>query len=70
MTSLKAEATFDGGRTWRPAATKAGGRNTYTVTIENPRREQAANGVGLRISAADSRGDTVRQTIPTAYGLR
>ncbi|MFK0124302.1 hypothetical protein ACIQSP_13385 [Streptomyces nigra] len=70
VTSLKAEATFDGGRTWRPVATKAGGRNTYTVTIENPRREQAANGVGLRISAADSRGDTVRQTIPTAYGLR
>ncbi|WP_153183307.1 hypothetical protein [Streptomyces sp. E5N91] len=70
VTSLKAEATFDGGGTWHPAATRATARNTFTTTVQNPRRDQAAKGVGLRISATDSQGNTVRQTIPTAYTLR
>lgn len=70
VTSLKAETTFDGGRSWRPATTKATGKNTFTTTVKNPRRDQAAKGVGLRISATDSKGNTVRQTIPTAYTLR
>jgi hypothetical protein len=70
VTSLKAETTFDGGSTWYPATTKATGKNTFTTTVKNPRRDQAAQGVGLRISATDSQGNTVRQTIPTAYTLR
>ncbi|MGW2936639.1 hypothetical protein ACWDA7_33380 [Streptomyces sp. NPDC001156] len=70
VTSLKAETTFDGGRTWRPATTRASGKNTFTATIKNPRRGQAADGVGLRISATDSQGNTVRQTLPTVYTLR
>ncbi|SNT04661.1 hypothetical protein SAMN05216252_11310 [Actinacidiphila glaucinigra] len=70
VTSLKAETTFDGGRTWRAATTKATGKNTFTTTVKNPRRDQAAKGVGLRISATDSQGNTVRQTIPMAYTLR
>lgn len=70
MTSLKAETTFDGGKTWRPATTKAAGKNTFTTTIKNPNRNQAAEGVGLRISATDSGGNTVKQTLPTAYTLR
>ncbi|MFE7750555.1 hypothetical protein [Streptomyces sp. NPDC057428] len=70
VTSLKVESTFDGGRTWRPSTTRATGRNTFTTTIKNPRRDQAAQGVGLRISATDSQGNTVKQTIPTAYTLR
>ncbi|MFJ3672442.1 hypothetical protein ACIPSE_38895 [Streptomyces sp. NPDC090106] len=70
VTSLKAETSFDGGRTWHQVSTKAAGRNTFVTTIRNPRRDQAAQGVGLRISATDSQGNTVRQTIPTAYTLR
>ncbi|MFH8625977.1 hypothetical protein ACH4A8_29525 [Streptomyces vietnamensis] len=70
VTSLKAETSFDGGRTWHPAATRATGKNTFTTTVGNPRRDQAAQGVGLRISATDSQGNTVRQTIPTVYTLR
>ncbi|WP_406308987.1 hypothetical protein [Streptomyces sp. NBC_00623] len=70
VTSLKAETTFDGGKTWRPATTKAAGKNTFTTTIKHPNRNQAAEGVGLRISATDSGGNTVKQTLPTAYTLR
>ncbi|WP_189313101.1 hypothetical protein [Streptomyces brasiliensis] len=68
--SLKAETSFDGGKTWRPVTTKGIGKNTFATTIENPRRDQAPEGVGLRISATDSEGNTVRQTLPTAYTLR
>ncbi|MFD1276258.1 hypothetical protein ACFQ51_44850 [Streptomyces kaempferi] len=70
VTSLKAETTFDGGSTWHPATTRATGKNTFTTTIKNPRRSQAPKGIGLRISATDSQGNTVRQTMPTAYTLR
>ncbi|MGW7571789.1 hypothetical protein ACWGJV_36660 [Streptomyces tendae] len=70
VTSLKAEATFDGGSTWRPAITRATGRNTFTTTIRSTQRDRTTKGVGLRVSATDSRGNTVRQTIPTAYTLR
>lgn len=67
---LRVEASFDGGRTWHPATTEAAGTNTFTAKIEHPGRGQAAQGVGLRITAADSKGDTVTQTLPTAYTLR
>ncbi|MFB6709949.1 hypothetical protein ACFCW6_35255 [Streptomyces sp. NPDC056333] len=70
VNSLKAETSFDGGRTWRPVTTRPTGRSTFTTTIKNPRRDQATKGVGLRISATDSEGNTVRQTLPTAYTLR
>ncbi|MCW8383889.1 hypothetical protein [Streptomyces justiciae] len=70
VTSLKAETSFDGGSTWRPAPSKATGENTFTTTIRNPRRDQAPAGVGLRIRATDSQGNTVTQTIPVAYTLR
>lgn len=70
VTTLKAETTFDRGRTWRPASSRATGKNTFTTTVKNPSRGQAAKGVGLRISATDSQGNTVKQIIPTAYTLR
>ncbi|MFI9834549.1 hypothetical protein ACIHIX_43480 [Streptomyces sp. NPDC051913] len=70
VTSLKAETTFDGGSTWHPAVSKATGKNTFTTTVRNPQRAQAPKGVGLRISATDSQGNTVTQTIPQAYTLR
>ena len=70
VTSLQVEATFDGGRTWRPATTRAVGKNTFATKIKHPNRKQVANGVGLRIRATDSGGNTVEQTLPTAYRLR
>ncbi|MGW0859346.1 hypothetical protein [Streptomyces sp. NPDC002690] len=70
LTSLKAQVTYDGGRTWQPAAAAPAGANTYTVTLRHPKGELASHGVGLRVDATDSKGDTVRQTLPTAYRLR
>ncbi|GGT64349.1 hypothetical protein GCM10010207_74470 [Streptomyces atratus] len=70
LTSLYVEASYDGGKTWRPVSTKEAGTDTFTAKIKNPSRKQAAEGVGLRISATDSQGNTVEQTLPTAYKLR
>ena len=70
VTELRVEASFDGGKTWRPAATEAGGQNTFTAEIKHPTRDEAPGGVGLRITAKDDAGDTVKQTIPKAYRLR
>ncbi|MFD4944942.1 hypothetical protein ACFWNT_20990 [Streptomyces sp. NPDC058409] len=70
VTELRVEASLDGGKSWQPAITKAGGQNTFTAKIKHPKRDEAPGGVGLRITAIDSAGDTVKQTIPKAYQLR
>ena len=70
VTALHVEVSFDGGQTWHPASTEAAGKNTFTAKITHPTPDQAAEGVGLRITAADSGGNTVKQTLPTAYKLR
>ncbi|MFE2092789.1 hypothetical protein [Streptomyces sp. NPDC059460] len=70
VTELRAEAGFDGGKTWQPASTEASGKDTFSVDINHPKRDEASSGVGLRISATDSAGNTVKQTIPKAYRLR
>lgn len=70
VTELRVEASFDGGKTWQSAITQAGGQNSFTAQIKHPRRDKAPGGVGLRVTATDSAGNTVNQTIPKAYQLR
>lgn len=69
VTSLRVEASFDGGAAWTPVDTRAAkDANTFTATIAHP---AAASGtVALRISATDSDGNSVVQTIPQAYRLK
>ncbi|MFE0649483.1 hypothetical protein ACFVZH_12940 [Streptomyces sp. NPDC059534] len=70
VTELRAEASFDGGKTWQPVITEADGKNTFTARIKHPKRDQARGGVALRITATDSAGNNVKQTISQAYRLR
>lgn len=70
VTDLRAEASFDGGKTWKSVSTKADGKNAFTASIEHPERDKAPEGVALRITATDSAGNKVKQTIPQAYRLR
>ncbi|MFE7616859.1 hypothetical protein [Streptomyces sp. NPDC057496] len=70
VNELRAEASFDGGRTWRPVSSRADGKNTFTVRVKDPKRDKAPDGVALRITATDSAGNEVEQTMPRAYGLR
>ncbi|MER5500263.1 MULTISPECIES: hypothetical protein [unclassified Streptomyces] len=70
LTELRAEASFDGGRTWKPVSTGADGKNTFNARVKHPKRDRAPDGVALRITATDSAGNKVEQTIPRAYRLR
>ncbi|OWA20939.1 hypothetical protein [Streptomyces sp. CS057] len=70
VTELRAEASFDGGKVWRPVSTEAAGKNTFTARVKHPKRDRAPGGVALRITATDRAGNTVKQTIPEAYRLR
>ncbi|MFE4337179.1 hypothetical protein ACFRQM_50070 [Streptomyces sp. NPDC056831] len=70
VTHLQVEASFDGGKTWKSAGTRAKSKNTFTARIEHPKRDKAPEGVALRITATDSAGNNVKQTIPQAYRLR
>ncbi|MDV5144116.1 hypothetical protein R1T08_07565 [Streptomyces sp. SBC-4] len=70
VTELRVEASFDGGKTWQPVTTKADGKNTFTARVKHPKRDQARGGVALRITATDSAGNNVKQTISQAYRLR
>ncbi|MBO0913007.1 hypothetical protein [Streptomyces laculatispora] len=70
VTDLRVEASFDGGRTWQPASTRADRKNTFTARIKHPKRDKAPDGVALRVTATDSAGNNVKQTIPKAYRLR
>ncbi|MFD8973887.1 hypothetical protein [Streptomyces sp. NPDC059593] len=70
VTELRAEASFDGGKTWQRVMTEAAGKNTFTARVKHPKRDQAPGGVALRITATDSAGNNVKQTISQAYRLR
>lgn len=45
------------------------GSGTRTAGIKNPSGNRSARGVGLRINATGTKGDTVRRTLPTAHPL-
>ncbi|MET8747112.1 hypothetical protein [Streptomyces sp. NPDC004728] len=70
VTELRAQASFDGGKTWQSVSTEADGTNTFIARIKHPKRDHAPGGVALRITATDSAGNNVKQTIPQAYRLR
>ncbi|MET9670868.1 hypothetical protein ABZY19_36905 [Streptomyces sp. NPDC006475] len=57
VTSLKAEASFDGGKTWQPTTTRGAGKNTFSTRIKHPKRAQAVRG-----SPCGSAQPTVRAT--------
>ncbi|MGH3681435.1 MAG: hypothetical protein ACRDT2_14485 [Natronosporangium sp.] len=70
VTELSLAATFDGGQSWQPVPTRPAGDGTFTATIPHPRLDRTDGSVGLRVNATDSDGNTVAQTVPTAYHLR
>jgi hypothetical protein len=63
-------ASFDGGKTWgtpRAAASLGGGK--FALTIQQPALADTNGFVSLRVTARDSAGNSVTQTITNAYGL-
>lgn len=67
VTDIQVEVSFDEGATWQKLTSVPAGENSVAVTIHH---QPKATSVGLRVTAVDSDGNTVVQTIPEAYRLR
>jgi hypothetical protein len=68
--SATVSASYDGGQTWsapQDAASQGGDR--FAATIAQPALAATNGFVSLRVTAQDSAGDAVTQTIIDAYGL-
>ncbi|MFJ9623295.1 S8 family serine peptidase [Streptomyces sp. NPDC101181] len=65
---LRVEASYDDGRTWTTARTTEDGRNAFRVSLKVPERQRTW--VGLRVTASDGAGNTVRQMVERAYAVR
>ncbi|MDG4809305.1 S8 family serine peptidase [Micromonospora sp. WMMD1120] len=63
-TRVQVQVSFDGGVTWRSAPTTGSG-SRYTASVPAGRGT-----VSLRVHATDRAGNSVRQTVIDAYGLR
>jgi hypothetical protein len=68
--SATVSASFNNGKTWtapQPAASLGGDR--FAATISEPQLSATSGFVALRVTARDSAGNAVTQTIIKAYGL-
>ncbi|MFJ7947826.1 S8 family peptidase [Streptomyces sp. NPDC096354] len=64
--TLKVETSYDDGQTWSTATTARKGSG-FTAVVERPARMHGDAYVTLRVTAKDSAGNTVRQTVDRAY---
>jgi hypothetical protein len=66
---LTVEASYDDGRTWRPAAVGGHGASRLVV-LWHPELAATTGFVSLRATATDTAGNTVEETLVRAYQLR
>jgi hypothetical protein len=68
--SATVSASFDNGQTWTtPQAAASLGGNRFAAAIQQPPLAQTSGFVSLRVTARDSAGDSVTETLIKAYGL-
>jgi hypothetical protein len=68
--SATVSESFDDGKTWTaPQAATSTGGSQFTATIAQPALSATSGFASLRVTATDSAGDSVTQTIVRAYGL-
>jgi subtilisin family serine protease len=64
--TVRVDVSFDDGKTWKQAAVRGSG-DQRVATVNHP---ASAGFASLRVSATDSKGNSVNQTIIRAYALR
>jgi hypothetical protein len=70
VAGLRLWTSADDGVHWRQALVIPGGGNTYEVIVRNPRLADAPLGtVTIKLEAWDTAGNSVQQTIHSAYGI-
>ncbi|MEU3184237.1 S8 family peptidase [Streptomyces sp. NPDC006923] len=68
--TVQVETSYDNGKTWtKEVRAKDRGQNRFTTTVERPGRTRGDIYVTLRVTAADSAGNKIRQTVERAYLL-
>jgi hypothetical protein len=65
VTGATAQVSFNGGRTWSPARVTARGGGHFKVAYDAP----AGARVTLRVSATDTAGSSISETITSGYGV-
>ncbi|MER6066576.1 hypothetical protein ABT167_36570 [Streptomyces sp. NPDC001792] len=68
--TIRVEASYDDGRTWRTAEVTDRGHNAFRARVAGPSQSAAVAWVTLRVTARDAAGNTVRQTVQRAYALQ
>jgi hypothetical protein len=63
ITGASAQVSCDGGNTWQNAVVRAAGRGNFTITFS----EKSECLVTMKVTATDSAGDSVTETIDNAY---
>jgi hypothetical protein len=64
ISSVRAQVSRNGGRTWQPATVRRGGQAQFRVTFT-----AGPSLVTLRVTARDAAGDTITETLPAAYRI-
>jgi subtilisin family serine protease len=63
------EVSYDGGSTWTPAAVDPQGHGQNLVHYKVPALAATSGQVGLRVTASDAAGNSIRQEVPRAFRL-
>ncbi|MDX3642739.1 S8 family serine peptidase [Streptomyces sp. MB09-02B] len=62
--SLTVRVSYDGGRTWKPTTVRTDAHGKRSLALTHPARPTT---VGLKATLVDRDGNTVTETMPTAY---
>ncbi|MFG2356916.1 S8 family serine peptidase [Streptomyces sp. NPDC048521] len=65
--SARVEISYDDGRTWRATAVRDRGHETFRATVDRTHHRSGTAYVTLRVTARDSAGNSVRQTVTRAW---
>ncbi|MFD4765751.1 S8 family peptidase [Streptomyces niveus] len=65
--TVKVEASYNDGKSWERATVKSRGSDGFSARIDRPDRLRGDAYVTLRVTAEDSSGNRVRQTVERAY---
>ncbi|WP_063786341.1 S8 family serine peptidase [Streptomyces acidiscabies] len=66
VAALAVAVSFDAGRTWKPLTVATDSKGARSVTVKHPAGAKAAS---FRVDLKDKAGNTVRETITSAYLL-
>ena len=68
--TVKVWVSYNDGGTWQKADLSAEGTGSFEASVKHPRVASTSGAVSLRVTATDTAGNSIDQTIIRAYGLK